>query len=277
MGPVPALLRSLWDEPRPPAAPPRVWRDWVLVGALVPAAVLEGVLRPDLPWRVLSVAVTVGLVPTLLWRRTRPLAMVAVAYGACGLALLVTRGQFAMDTSAYLLLLPYCLYRWGSGREAVTGSGIVLANVVLSVAVGNIGRTDAVAAVVVLFAFIALGSAVRYRARARQREVDQVKPLERERLARDLHDTVAHHVSAMAIRAQAGLATAQSNPDAAAEALVPRPGGDAGHGARAAARRTRRPRARAARRRPRRARQRRERRERHAVRSGRGGGVARRR
>jgi signal transduction histidine kinase len=216
---VPALLRSVWEEPRPAGAPGRVWRDWVLVGALIPAAVIEGILRPDLPWRVLSVAVTAALVPTLLWRRTRPLAMVAVGFGICGLALLVTRGQFAMDTSAYLLLLPYCLYRWGSGREAVAGSGIVLANVVLSVLVGNISRTDAVGAFIVLFAVIALGSALRYRARARQREVDQVKLLERERLARDLHDTVAHHVSAMAIRAQAGLATVASNPGAAAEAL----------------------------------------------------------
>jgi signal transduction histidine kinase len=38
-------------------------------------------------------------------------------------------------------------------------------------------------------------------------------------LARDLHDTVAHHVSAIAVRAQAGIATAASNPDAADEAL----------------------------------------------------------
>ena len=49
--------------------------------------------------------------------------------------------------------------------------------------------------------------------------LEQVKLLERERLARDLHDTVAHHVSAMAIRAQAGLATMATQPDAAGEAL----------------------------------------------------------
>jgi signal transduction histidine kinase len=51
------------------------------------------------------------------------------------------------------------------------------------------------------------------------RELDQVKLLERERLARDLHDTVAHHVSAMAIRAQAGIATSASHPEAAVDAL----------------------------------------------------------
>lgn len=75
-----------------------------------------------------------------------------------------------------------------------------------------------------LFATVALAAAFRYRARARLRELDQAKLIERERLARerlarDLHDTVAHHVSAMAIRAQAGLAMMPSRPDAAAEAL----------------------------------------------------------
>jgi signal transduction histidine kinase len=73
--------------------------------------------------------------------------------------------------------------------------------------------------VAVLVTTMALGTALRYRARARARELDQAKLLERERLARDLHDTVAHHVSAMAIRAQAGLAVANSQPEAAAEAL----------------------------------------------------------
>jgi signal transduction histidine kinase len=51
------------------------------------------------------------------------------------------------------------------------------------------------------------------------RELDRVKLLERERLARDLRDTVAHHVSAIAIRAQAGLATSAARPGAAVEAL----------------------------------------------------------
>jgi signal transduction histidine kinase len=78
---------------------------------------------------------------------------------------------------------------------------------------------DVLGALAVLFAVSAVGAAVRYRARARARELDQVKLVERERLARDLHDTVAHHVSAMAIRAQAGLVTAETRPDAATDAL----------------------------------------------------------
>jgi signal transduction histidine kinase len=47
----------------------------------------------------------------------------------------------------------------------------------------------------------------------------EVRLKERAELARDLHDTVAHHVSAIAIQAQAGLASAPQRPQAAEEAL----------------------------------------------------------
>jgi signal transduction histidine kinase len=214
------FFRSVWDEPRPPAAPVRVWRDWVLVAVLVPAAVLEGVLRPGLPLRPLSVVVTVGLVATLLWRRTRPLLMVVVVFVVLGLLLVVTAGAIPqMYTGAYVLVLPYALVRWGSGREAVIGSALVFVKTGLSALVGVTRLSDVVLGPAVLLVAMALGAAFRFRAWARMRELDQVKLLEHERLARDLHDTVAHHVSAIVIRAQAGLATSASRPDAAVEAL----------------------------------------------------------
>src|SRR6266545_3709510 len=210
--------RSVWDEPGFPHPPPRVWRDWVLVGVLVPIVVLEGVLRPDLPWRVLWVVVTVALVPTVLWRRTRPLLMVVIAFVALGLAAAVT-GAPGVRSSAFVLILPYALFRWGSGRDVVLGSAIMLAKVGSSLVLGYFGPADAVTAFAVVFSAAAVGTALRYRAGVRLREFERVKLLERERLARDLHDTVAHHVSAMAIRAQAGLATSTSHPGAATEAL----------------------------------------------------------
>ncbi|MEU4579429.1 MULTISPECIES: sensor histidine kinase [Nonomuraea] len=211
------MRRSMWDEPRPVDPPRRVWRDWVLVGVLAPVALLEGLLRPDLPWRAASIVVAVGLVPTLLWRRTRPLLMLVIAFGVTGLAPLVAGGDTSTYTMAYLLLLPYALVRWGSGREAVAGLVVMLASIGYSTVPARTPLADAVGAFSLMVAVVALGVAFRYRAGARARELDRVKLLERERLARDLHDTVAHHVSAMAIRAQAGLAT--GTPDAAAESL----------------------------------------------------------
>ncbi|MFC7387737.1 sensor histidine kinase [Sphaerisporangium rhizosphaerae] len=215
-----ALLRSVWDEPRAPDPPRRVWRDWALVGVLVPLAVLEGVVRPDLPWRTVSTAVTLGLVPTLLWRRTRPLLMIIIVFGTTNVAPLFTGGEAPETyTLAYLLCVVYALFRWGSGREAVIGTLVMLASIAIALATHRMASGDAVGALAVMCAATALGGTFRYRTTARMRELDQVKLLEREQLARDLHDTVAHHVSAMAIRAQAGLATSASRPGAATEAL----------------------------------------------------------
>jgi signal transduction histidine kinase len=197
-----------------------MWWDWVLVGVLPPVAVLEGILRPEVPWRPISVILAVGLVPTLLWRRTRPLLMVAIAFGACGVAGLLTTGEApGLNTMIYLVFLPYSLFRWGSGREVAFGFSIIFAKVAVSSVADEVGVADAIAAFAILSSSMALGVAFRYRAGARARELDQAKLLERERLARDLHDTVAHHVSAIAIRAQAGLATSAAEPEAATEAL----------------------------------------------------------
>ncbi|WP_030480977.1 sensor histidine kinase [Lentzea albidocapillata] len=215
-----ALLRSVWDEPRPVRAAARLWWDWVLVAVLPPVAVIEALLRPDLSSRAGSLVLAVGLLPLLLLRRSRPLFVVAVAFGVAAVASLVLGGESELAVMVYMVLFPFSLFRWGSGREAVIGLAIMVGKVGLSAALGFISVGEAVGGGAVLGAACALGAAVRYRGRARARELDQVKLLERERLARDLHDTVAHHVSAMAIRAQAGLATVASRPEAAIEALA---------------------------------------------------------
>jgi signal transduction histidine kinase len=64
-----------------------------------------------------------------------------------------------------------------------------------------------------------LGADVRYLAATRLRELEEVKLRERGLLARELHDTVAHHVSAIVISAQAGRTLATSHPEAAVDAL----------------------------------------------------------
>jgi signal transduction histidine kinase len=146
---------------------------------------------------------------------------VAIAFGAATVLSLAGSGNLPqLYTSAFVLVLPYALYRWGSGRNIVIGTAVLLANAGASALPGVGQSSDTVAGAAMVLAAMALGVVFRTRHRARLRELDRVKLMERERLARDLHDTVAHHVSAIAIRAQAGLATAAIRPEAAAEALA---------------------------------------------------------
>ncbi|WP_225878112.1 sensor histidine kinase [Spongiactinospora rosea] len=215
------LLRSLWTEPRPPDPPRRVPRDWALVGVLAVVIVLEGALRTDLQYRPLSMSFALVMLATLLWRRTRPLLSLAVPVVATTAIQVLTGADPAeLKSMAFLLILLYALTRWGSGREALAGLVLICGLVVVATVTGRLVAGDIAGAFTVVFAAAALGGTFRYRTKARQRELDQVKLLEREQLARDLHDTVAHHVSAMAIRAQAGIATAAADPDTAAEAAV---------------------------------------------------------
>jgi len=216
-------VRSLLAEPRAPQPPTRVWRDGALVGVLVPTAVLEGIFREDVVWRPVALAVCVTVVVALLWRRTHPLAVVSVAFGAIiavqAAALFGGAGSVGLYTCAAVLLLPYSLFRWGAGREAGIGLAIIMVAYVLCVFSEPTGVADAVFGWAFLLFPAALGTAVRYRANSRLREIDQVRFREREQLARELHDTVAHHVSAIAIRAQAGRLLAASRPAAATDAL----------------------------------------------------------
>src|SRR5680860_318440 len=157
-------VRSFWAEPRVPHPPARVWRDWVLVAVLVPVAVVEVIFREDLPWRPVALVLGVAPVFTLLWRRTHPLVVVAVAFGAQTVADVAT--LFGADdsavlyTTAYVLLLPYSLFRWGAGREAAIGLTIILVANFLTGSVNSTGFEVVIAVPFLLFP-AALGASMR--------------------------------------------------------------------------------------------------------------------
>lgn len=217
-------LRALFDEPRPKPPAGRRRRDLVLVAVVVVSATLEAALRDDLPLPWLSWLVTVAISPTLLWRRSHPLTVMAVAFGA---GFLVDAGLVVADAPAmemvsmvYFLILPYALFRWGSGRDAAAGIPLLIAAVVMGLVVEWNGLGEALGGAAVLLATVSLAIAVRAQHTARDRRVEQVKADERVQLARELHDTVAHHVSAIAIQAQAGRALAATDPSASLQALA---------------------------------------------------------
>ncbi|MFD0151126.1 sensor histidine kinase [Streptomyces sp. NPDC055721] len=217
-------LRTLWTEPRPPDAPARVWRDWALLAASLGAVALEATLRENVVWRPVAVVFAVWLCLLPLWRRTRPLAMVTLGFGSVILLQLASlvaapREHVGLDTSVVVLVLVYALPRWGSGREIVLGSAVILTTFALGVVADDTPAAEQVGGFVFLWLPGLIGAAVRFWGTARERQLEQLRSREREQLARELHDTVAHHVSAMVIIAQAGRVLAGTDPSAAVEAL----------------------------------------------------------
>jgi signal transduction histidine kinase len=220
---VTSFVRAAWELPRAPGAPARVWRDWALVGVLVALTLIEAAARPGLPWLWTSVAIQLGLIATLLWRRTHPALMVVIALGSGLLVETIRQAAGIAPTElysmAFVLILPYALVRWGSGRELMLGGLVIVIGLLRSLLTGPPSLEETVGSIAVLTATATLGAVFRARANSRVQRIERARLQERERLARDLHDTVAHRVSAIAIRAQAGLATSGADASAATDAL----------------------------------------------------------
>jgi len=216
-------LRALWAEPRPERPPVRVWRDWVLLGVLLAWSVLEALLREDVAWRPVVLPVIVVVLLALLWRRTHPLAAVVAAFGVLTtvdvVRILATNENGLLWSISGVLVLPYSLFRWGAGREAGIGLGVILVWLIVTHVADPTGAGEVVAGYGFFLFSAALGASIRFHANARTRDIEHAKLRQRNELARELHDAVGHHVSAIAIQAQAGRTLAASHPDRAERAL----------------------------------------------------------
>lgn len=199
-------------------------RDFVLAIALIAMAVVEGTIRHDLHWPIATVGVTVSLLSGLPWRRQQPLilvlAMTAVTTGFAVAQAWAGLPQAGLGAMFALLLVPYALLRWGTRTERIVGSAALAVSVLVSSALATGTAADRLIGAIVGLLFVGtaclIGALRRERAASREREIAMVRAQERDSLARDLHDTVAHHVSAIAIRAQAATARGVDAADTAA-------------------------------------------------------------
>ncbi len=219
----PAGLRALWAEPQVPG-PARVpWWDLVLSGVLVVASVVEGLARA-VPWPAWHIGLAAVVALAVLGRSRRPLVSLAVGLGAQTLAGVVPALAGApyavLNTTSVLLLLAYSLGRWASGRGVLAGVVLLmLAHFGREPLYGSTGTQNTIGAAALLLP-VAFGATVRFWLSARERTLEQVRLRERTALARELHDTVAHHVSGIVVQAQAGQAVASSDPGRAVAVLV---------------------------------------------------------
>ena len=187
-GVVVTARRSPWHEPRPAGAAPVGRLDWLLAGGFGMAALVEGVVRPDLTWRPLVTVLGLTMAAALLVRRSRPLVGALVGFGVAGLLsllqLVADTGELGLYSMMAVVILLYSLVRWGSGREVVLGLSFVSVVVALGMYVSSTGWADVFGGSVFLLLFVALAAVFRYRADVWRRQQLEVRNEERVALAR---------------------------------------------------------------------------------------------
>jgi signal transduction histidine kinase len=162
---------------------------------------------------------TVVAAGSLAWRRSRPRA----SYGVFMAGALVVSSSFHYIglLSVLLLLSAYSLARHAARRDAAIGLGMGIACFVglWLAGVPDLRRRDLLLALALLAAAWAVGEVVRTR---RQLQRDQVRTAvteERLRIARELHDVVAHSMSLIAVQAGVGAHVIETDPSAARHSL----------------------------------------------------------
>ena len=218
-------LRSVLWAPRAPDPPKASSWDWLLALLLMGLGGIEALYSPGIEvWRSVALFWAISLPITLVWRRSIPLETFGTAQGLVAavfiFALITDRpGEWTGGAFVVSLILTYALGRWGSGKQVAIGVITILIMTGLDEASNWESAFNVVLGSGILIIPMATGTTMRYRADAFLRRVEEARMNEREQLARELHDTVAHHVSTIAIQAQAARVVASSQPEAATEAL----------------------------------------------------------
>jgi signal transduction histidine kinase len=192
----------------------------------------EGACRPG--GAVAAALVLVQTLP-LAWRRRHPLAVSLVTGLATATYGFAPWPDLAMPIPVGGLVGMYSVAAWG-GRRAARVAGVIAA--VVAVLSLSLPRTDAdlVDAAFVSLALAgawllgdrarvqrALAAEAQERAARLEREQEgearRAVASERARIARELHDVVAHHVSMMVVQAEAGPVAVEHDPARAAGAF----------------------------------------------------------
>lgn len=229
-------------QPSAALEPPRFWRRFTAaVDGRWPELAVSQVLAPPVPFRAAMLLVVLfflalQLISSLLgqpWIGGQtlsftvvvtflPLLCVWISRGLCVVALtvayavvLLSQHPIALVPTAIICCVILCMWnRWGVGML------LMLAQLTAAISLVGLGdstpiRMEAFLLAFMIFAASALGWTIRFfRCRARltqlrvaqlEIEVAHVRSAERRDLARELHDLVAHDVTATALRANAGL------------------------------------------------------------------------
>ena len=210
-------LQRFFGLPLSMDPPEQSWRDWLLMLALVVAGLLEGILRSDLGWRPVVVGVAV-VAPLVIPRaRAYPLAAAIIVFGSYGLMhveMFITGVESVLVNPAALLVLTHILVRWAPGRHIAIGLGVAAVCWIIAWSIPSDSLLVMALKGIVISLPVITGGVTRHLAELRHARSLESRFNERHQIARELHDTIAHKMTAIAIQAQAGRALAESNPEA---------------------------------------------------------------
>jgi signal transduction histidine kinase len=187
--------------------------------------------------RVAYAGLALPITAVLAWRVRAPLAVLAVASGSFFLATLVIppSGDDAIAVAVALLVAVYSVGAHTEGRQAAAGVFATLALVL-----GAVAADPEEADLGSYFFFLLLvggpwlaGRAIRHRRvserflearavaaeREREERARAAVAEERVRIARELHDVVAHAISVIVVQARGGRRSLAAEPDEAREAF----------------------------------------------------------
>lgn len=202
-----------------------------VIGVAAAVMSLVALLRADLAAidprlhdpNIVAVAATVVAAGALGWRRSRPVPSFAAMVAG---SLVVSLSDHYIGLLSMLVLFSlYSLAAHGRRREGLAGLGVAMACFVglALLDVPDLGTSVLLQSLALLVAAWAVGDAIRSgRQQRRHQQREQVEGAvaeERLRIARELHDVVAHSMSLIAVQAGVGAHVIHSDLAAAEQSL----------------------------------------------------------
>jgi signal transduction histidine kinase len=232
--PAPASASSSPGAPRPAWLPARIDArvlDRALVVAVLAGAEVELAIRATGSERPFAAIGAVVIVAPLLWRRHRPVPVALAVLAAVAIQSAVLRfDSFPVSDIAALMCAAYAIGAYAERRHAVVGLALLGLGEAVHAAVFH---PDAVAIALLGAAAVpwTVGRTVRAQRllmhetrekavqieRTRARDARAAVTAERTRVARELHDAVAHNLSVIAIQAAGADGIVERDPVRAAQ------------------------------------------------------------
>ena len=223
---------------------PRVLVDLIVAAVVVVLSVVEvattsaEALPGDRTADALAYVLVIAASVSLVWRRRRPIAVLAIVTAL--LVIFWLRGYGALMSVLGLPTLYAVAAHTQNRRRAWWALVVSVAALMIAAGVSVLDRPDgfeylqALSVAAFLVAAIAAGVLIRNRERIfvdterraaaaeadRLAEAERAVVRERSRIAREMHDVVAHAMSVVAVQAAAGREIVHVNPDKAAEVFA---------------------------------------------------------